>query len=714
MPGRVTCLRSIIAAIALLCTIASAASFAFAESDIAVRGTITDDSTGNPVEQAIIRIEGTALSATSESDGSFEFRAVPLGSWSLMIERVGYRARRFNSVDIVEGFSRSLYIPLDPDPIILDTQKSEATSLGTHSARRITISPEQVGARSVSELLESIPGVRVYGSSDSPAGTRISVGGEPASRVAVMVDGLPLSGGSDGAVDLSSIPVSALTAIEVHSGSQSAIAGDAAVGGAVNLITRVDAQPNGIRLSTSGGDWGRTRQDIAVTRTLNRVTVSAGGEYDQRRNPYKFMEVKTDTTGWRQNARLDERRAYLRLSSASQRAFEMLGYASRNERGAPGTIELPLTAFTRNKNGRVQSSREIALTGSNRVTAAAWYEFSSEYYNAQQASIPQHSYLREHFVGVKVGHSTTLLSADWGSESETRYRLIHGEDFQRAKNSFGDEERAEYALRTRLSRHIWRFSLHGGIALDADAENAPGWSPRIDVGVRPVRSVVLGIGWGKSFKRPLLMTAFWKGDYQTRGNPALRPERASEWDARVRWRIPFLTIDTRYFERTIDDIVVWDLRGVPQKYTPVNLASGRVIGREDHAAVDAGDWCGIDYMHVFTDGVDQSGEVNYEGHTLVFTPRHTHDLSLWTSHKFLSVRVNGRWVTRRYTLRANTKWQGPYRAFDAEVRITPSSESPHVVVFIRVDNITNEPIELLQGYPSPARTLSAGLTVRLN
>jgi outer membrane cobalamin receptor len=209
------------------------------------------------------------------------------------------------------------------------------------------------------------------------------------------------------------------------------------------------------------------------------------------------------------------------------------------------------------------------------------------------------------------------------------------------------------------------------------------------------------------------MTAFWKSDYYTRGNPNLLPERAEEWDASARWRNRFITIDTRYYERRIEDIIVWDLRGVPQKYTPVNLASARVLGREDHAAVEAGDWCGIEYTHVFTDASDENPERSWEGDDIVFTPRHTHDLSLWASHKLLSARVNGRWVTRRYTLRANTKWQGPYRAFDAEVRITPSQANPHVVVSIRGENITNEPIELLQGYPSPARSISAGLTIGL-
>ncbi len=704
--------RRFAAAIALVCALAMAAATARAESDISIRGTVTDDSSGIGIDQALIRIDGTGLSATSESDGSFELRAVPLGQWSITVERIGYRSRGVTDIDVVEGFSRSLRIALVPQPIILSSQNIESPRLEEHGVRRVEVQAEAVGSRSVGELLESVPGVRVYGSSDSPGGTRVSVGGESGSRVAVMLDGLPLSGGSDGAVDLSSIPVSALTAIEVYSGSQSATAGDAAVGGAVNLITSTDLQPDGVRISSSVAEWGRMRQNLTATQGLGDWRMSVGGEYDQRRDPYKFIDVKTDTTGMRENSWLDERRAFLR--TGTKRLFELLGYASRNERGAPGSIEQPLPgAVTRNKNGRVQSARRFAASRSQTFTAAGWYEFSSEYYNATKAKIKQHTYLREHFFGLKLGHTTAFKSAEWNSEVEARYRMVHGDNFQVPKNSFGDEDRTELAIRTRLGRSIGRFSLRGGVALDADPDNAPGWSPRIDFGFSPVRAVSLGMGWGQSFRRPLLVTAFWKGDYYTQGNPDLRPERAQEWDVSIRWRKQLIAIDTRYFERQIDDIIVWDLRGVPQRYTPVNLSSGEVIGREDHVGVMlAKGSFSLDYTHVYNDARDHSGQSNYENEILPFMPRHTHDCTIRGSRGPVSVLLTGRWVSMREALRANSnRWQAPYRVFDAEVRLTPHTQGPHVVVFLRGENLTDQAYELLEGYPSPARTLSGGVTI---
>lgn len=711
MSAFATIWRTITCAVVCL-LVAAGGHIAFAESDIAIRGTVIDDSSGTGVDQALVRVDGTSLATTSESDGSFELRAVPLGQWSITVERVGYRSRQITDIDVVEGLPRNLHITLVPEPITLSTQDVESLRLDVHGVRRVELQAEVAGSRTVGELLENIPGVRVYGISDSPGGTRVSVGGESGSRVAVMLDGLPLSGGSDGAVDLSSIPVTALTAIEVYSGSQSAMAGDAAVGGAVNLITHTDLRPDGVRLSSSAGDWGRTRQDAAMTQSLGRVNLSAGGEYDQRRKPYKFTDVNADTVGMRANARLDERRAFLR--TGTERSFELLGYVSRNERGAPGSIEQPLPgAITRNKNGRVQSSRAFALSFAHTITAAGWYEFSSEYYNATKATIKQHTYLREHFVGLRLGHVTTFNSTGWNSEIEARYRMVHGDNYQVPKSSFGEEDRTEVAIRTRLNRNFGRFSLRGGMAVDADPDNPPGWSPRLDLSFKPMRTISLGACWGRSFKRPLLLTAFWKGDYYTQGNPDLKPERAEEWDLSVRWRNRVIAIDTRYFERTIDDIVVWDLRGVPQRYAPVNLASGEVIGREDHLGVMlANGGLLLDYTHVFNDARDHSGQPNYEGQVIPFMPRHTHDCTIHVHEGVLSIRLNGRWVSLREGLRANrNRKQRPYHIFDAELRVTPQTQSPQVVVFIRGDNLTNEAYELLEGYPSPARTITGGVTI---
>jgi vitamin B12 transporter len=696
-----------VAALALLLSPASA----WTQSDIVISGIVIDAITLAPIDQAAIRVDATALVTHSQGDGRFTLRAVPYGAWTLMIERAGYHSRRIEQVRIDEGLARTLRIELQPDPVQVEGLKSTAPVTASGSVRRIQLREGRHAGKSLAEVLATVPGIRVYGSADAPGGTRISLGGEPASRVTVLLDGLPLSGGADGAVDLEAIPKAAITAVEIRPGSQSLTAGDAAMGGAINLITAPPPASRQLAVSSQAGQWGALQQEAKATVRSGSLHLSAGGEYGRRDDRYRYIDA-TGASATRRNAGREEGRMFARVTHSARPTLELLGYGSRIERGAPGTIERPLiSATTTNRNARVQTNRTWAVGSHAALAVAGWYEFTSEYYNATAERVPFHTYIREHYLGARVGGEFDWLRGALTLEGESRRRDLRGDDYQRPALAFGAQSRAEYALRARWRRTFGAWSISGGASVDADADNRPGWSPRADISWRLLDGLHLGAGWGHSFRRPLLLSAFWKSDYYTQGNPDLRPERAVEWELSARGRYRFPHADVRYFERDVTDIIVWDLRGAPPRYQPVNLAGARVIGREDHVAATA--WDGrvtLDYTHIFTAGTDASGEFNYEGRTLVFMPRHTHDLIGDAQLGRWGVYAAAHWVGPRFTLRANTKSQPAYRRFDAAIRCAIRRGQPDLTIAVRGENLTNESIELLQGYPSPARTLTLALT----
>jgi outer membrane receptor protein involved in Fe transport len=691
-------------------------SHASAESERSLFGIIVDRSSGLPIERAFVRIAELGRCAESDASGAFSFVALPFGTWKLNVSRVGYSTVSLASVEIVEGFERQIRIELSPIPIILPAQTSNAEREEDARTHRIDVASARSSARTLPELLATVPGVRVYGSAETPGGTRISVGGEPATRVAVLLDGMPLSGGPDGAVNLDAIPLGAVSAIEVTPGGQAVIAGDAAVGGVVNLLTPRRDHAAAVTGAAGSGAWGSYRQEFRADMSRAPIPFDAGIERSGRGNEYRFRYAGDESSGTRHNAGIDNWRAFGRLANDASTRVDFLAYGSRSQNGAPGTLESPkLEAFTRTKNARVQSTIRLLQSARTEAEVGGWYEFTSEYYNAARERLPAKSYLREHYAGVKADFSTGEFGLDTRFSGETRFRSLLGKDYQRPPSSLGLHERREYALRSSVAR-VFRTPLGMvsstlGLSLDADDDNAPAYSPRLDLTVHPNRDLAFSGGWGRSFRRPLLTSMFWKADYYTQGNPALHPERAREWDVAARWSSGWLTAESRYFERAVTDIIVWDLRGVPQRYEPVNLSRANVIGREDHLRLqDPNEGIILEYAHVFNDATDDSGEPNTDGRTLVFTPRHTHDLSLAVEQGRFWGRVSGRWVSLRYTKRANTKSRPPYRVFDIESRVTILSRSPQLSLSFRGENLTNEPIELLEGYPSPSRTITVGLS----
>lgn len=93
-------------------------------------------------------------------------------------------------------------------------------------------------AKTVAELIATSPGVAVsqYGGLGQLA--TVSIRGASAAQVEVFLDGVPLNTAAGGGVDLSRIPRAWIERIEVVRGSEGAVYGVGALGGAVNIVTR--------------------------------------------------------------------------------------------------------------------------------------------------------------------------------------------------------------------------------------------------------------------------------------------------------------------------------------------------------------------------------------------------------------------------------------------------------------------------------------------
>ena len=88
----------------------------FAQQTI-VKGSVLDGTTGEPIPDVTVIIEGTELSAFTDAKGEFSFSTdVPLGDQVLKIEKVGYSTKRYPIV-VNEGQTVDISgMSLDFDP----------------------------------------------------------------------------------------------------------------------------------------------------------------------------------------------------------------------------------------------------------------------------------------------------------------------------------------------------------------------------------------------------------------------------------------------------------------------------------------------------------------------------------------------------------------------------------------------------------------------
>lgn len=127
--------------------------------------------------------------------------------------------------------------------VLLDDFVVTAQYAPTHYKEAIhkvdIISREEIESRGVVTLDEAInlsPSLRIY--HDPTLGKRIKMRGISSSNVSVLINGVPVIGRLNGAIDLSQINMSQIERIEIVEGALSNIYGSNAAGGVINIITK--------------------------------------------------------------------------------------------------------------------------------------------------------------------------------------------------------------------------------------------------------------------------------------------------------------------------------------------------------------------------------------------------------------------------------------------------------------------------------------------
>ena len=96
---------------------------------VVVSGRVQDVASELPVEGALVRVVETGEGALSDRNGNFQLPAVPPGTYSLVVQRIGFLTWQHSEIEFREG--RSLIVPMVAQPIVLEGVRVTASSLTT-------------------------------------------------------------------------------------------------------------------------------------------------------------------------------------------------------------------------------------------------------------------------------------------------------------------------------------------------------------------------------------------------------------------------------------------------------------------------------------------------------------------------------------------------------------------------------------------------------
>jgi TonB-linked SusC/RagA family outer membrane protein len=246
-----------------------------------ITGTVTDAETGAPLGSVQVFVQGTSSGGLTNSSGVYTLENVPVGTHTLIAQRIGYQEARRPGVSVTAGASVSVTIPMSP--AVLALQGIVATGLidpveGVRAPIAVarvdrTIMPVMASGAPIQSLQGRVPGMTINRGSGQPGSgvsmmlrTPTTLRTDGSSSPLIVVDGVILGG--VGTISTTDIEAMDVESIEVIRGAAAAsLYGSRAAAGVIAIkTTRGNALPVGETRFTARTEYGASQnmRDLAL------------------------------------------------------------------------------------------------------------------------------------------------------------------------------------------------------------------------------------------------------------------------------------------------------------------------------------------------------------------------------------------------------------------------------------------------------------------
>ena len=225
-----------------------------------LQGKITSDGVEVPFANIIVKDSGVGVS--SNKDGFYRFEKLKKGYHQIIISSLGMIKKKLD-IDIKVGLN---VIDIDLNTSVYNLDQVVVT--GTKTFKRRTQSPvivnvidsrqlENVQACSLAEGLKFQPGLRVETDCQTCNYTQLRMNGLTGGYSQILINGRAIFSPLTGLYGMEQIPTNMIDRIEVVRGGGSSLYGSSAIGGIVNVITKIPTRNNyslGYDFSIINGD----------------------------------------------------------------------------------------------------------------------------------------------------------------------------------------------------------------------------------------------------------------------------------------------------------------------------------------------------------------------------------------------------------------------------------------------------------------------------
>jgi vitamin B12 transporter len=519
----------------------------------------------------------------------------------------------------------------------------------------------------------------------------------------VLIDGIPINQGLQGAFNFADLTVDDIDHIEVVRGPQSTIYGPRALAGAIQIFTKRGSGEPGASWGFEGGSFDTTREFLESSGKLRDFDYSLGAsrfdsDFERPNNEYRLTSSIANV-GW---------------SPSEQLRVSSLFTYSVADTGNPGATTAPrphdnlLTerwligphiefrpvewwdhklVFSYDHERQINNPNEDFFVGPTRalfertqldyqndIRATSWLTLTSGFFYSRvnagqerpfvsQAFGPQPTFVSDH----------TVETAGFAQASITPFdglNFVAGGRYDHF-NQFGD---------------VWTWRVAGSYTCRPS-------------GTTIHSSVATG------FSPPSSQDKIFGNNF------GLEPERDLGWDAGVTQRLwgNRVTIGATYFHNDLSNVI-----GFNGLFETLNLGAARTQGveLEVHARPVADLTITATYTYLDAEKTSAADITQPEGARLPRRPRNEAYVSasyLWL--KRLRTTAEAKFVNAREEL----NFGGPNFDIEDYAFVNLAAEydvNPNLTIFARIDNLTNEQYAEVFGFPALGRAAYGGAKVR--
>lgn len=606
---------------------------------------------------------------------------------------------------------------IEIEEIIVTATRSPA-ELSKVSAFGTVISRAQIeksATNNLGELLESADFVQMrdYGPSSLSS---VSIRGASSSQVLVLVDGERVNNVQNGSTDLDKISLDGINRIEVIRGGQSALYGADAAGGIINIITE-DFYENQINLKSEAGPFGYLLWSASIKRKFKKLSGMISYSQSQSDGNFqfedKFGEIKT-----RENADYLKRNVSAKLKWHPRDSTNLVisGRHSYSDSGDPGPIgQYSPDAFIKEITNSVEIKLNEQIKDNWKCESTLFGRNSRQHYFNPNGLIKIDDTHNVRSIGGRL-QSQFLFSEDmpFTAGISVRQEKI-------SSTTVGNRERLsigfylQQEIKFKYNRQT--VSIYPALRFDQYSDFDAGLSPKLGILIRLFDGLV-GIkgNVGESYRVPTMNDLYWPEDAFAKGNPELKPERSEDFDLGIELKSPKILDFARlnygiaYFRNDYNELIQW-APGRFGKWSPTNLSEAKIGGIETNLNFSATEFFRIDMSYAFLKAHDSLGR------QLMYRPHHSANYHLnFAMSKLLQrakqvsqlqdlwMQLEGKYQSKRFITRENTKWLDPFLIHDFRVGATKSiTRQVNLTGILELRNVFDADYQLQADYPLPSR-----------